>query len=465
MAMTNVKSKPGPTKQKACIDLPGEPVKCWRSSDKIQVVLRKHRDVIFDINLQAGVLYTVESTADFYSPKNKRLLRKIEFCDGEQCHIWVGREFQAKLVLKVVGMVLGTYEVNQLDTKSYGADPQTKPEPLMIIMGKKEAPGPFMCTPEDPFGIGSVQKHVKPSVNPKFAVLSDIGSEFDYAFPDEVPEVKEYVVVTEALPREIQSQVVAQLERNVAVVGSVGQIFVLPQKGDESFLLTALVTAAKYVSGSSLLTDNTFKETAGYVSEHFKMLDRIFASVRIEKRAKGAYQVAIKGYPVSKQVAALFGGARNIRPDHWKNPLGSKESEFMDGGYARTGKAGYGGFKRIMMTTGKNFLKGMKIQGIGTVIDLVVDAHSVFLDKNGSKDVSEFLGRAGVSIAKAGATAALGSVFAALGSAALAMVVAGALPVGLVVCVVVAGFVGAAMLVDMADDRLGIKESVAGWAR
>jgi hypothetical protein len=226
-----------------------------------------------------------------------------------------------------------------------------------------------------------------------------------------------------------------------------------------------LVTAAKYVAGSAILTDNVFKETAGYVSEHFKMLDKLFASVRVERRAKGAYQVAIKGHPVSKHVAALFGGAKNTRPDHWKSPLGSNETAFMDGGYARTGKAGYGGCKRIMLTTGKNFLKGMKIQGIGTVIDLVVDAHSVFLDKNGSKDISEFLGRAGVSIAKAGATAALGSVFAALGTAALATVIAGALPVGLVVFVVVAGFVGAAMLVDMVDDRLGIKESVAGWAR
>ena len=463
--MTNRKSERVTAAQKVCIDLPGEAVQCWRSSDKIQVVLRKHRDVIFDINLQTGVLYTIEAAEDFYSPKNKKLLRKFEFRDGEQCHIWVGREFQAKLVLKVVGMVLGTYEVNELDAAGYGADPKTKPEPLMIVMGKKEAPGPFMCTPADSFGIGSVQKHIKPTFNSKMAILKDAGTEFDYDYPDEVPEVKEYVAVTEAMVREIQPQVVAQLDRNAAVVGSVGQIFVKPQKGDESLLLTALVSAAKYISGSAVLTDNIFKETAGYVSEHFKLLDKILSSVRIERRAKGAYQVAIKGYPVSKQVAAIFSGTQNTQPSHWKRPLGSKESAFIDGGYARTGKAGYGGFKRIMMTTGKNFSKGMKIQGIGTVIDLIVDTHSVFLDKNGSKDVSEFLGRAGVSIAKAGATAALGSMFAALGTAALATVVAGALPVSLVVLVVVAGFVGAAMLVDMVDERLGIKESVAGWAR
>lgn len=313
MATTNRDKKSAPTVQCVNIDLPGETVRCWRSSDNIQVVLRKHRDVIFDINLQPGVLYTIESAADFYIPKNKKLLRKFEFNDGEQCHIWVGREFQAKLVLKVVGMVLGTYEVNQLDAKNYGADPKTKPEPLMIIMGKKEAPGPFRCTPDDPYGIGKVQKHVEPSFNSKFSMLRNIGTEFDYVFPDEAPDVKEYVVVTEALLREIQPQVVEQLERNVAVVGSVGQIFISPKNGDESYLLTALTTAAKYVSGSDILTDNTFKETAGYVSEHFKMLDKIFASVRIERRAKGAYQVAIKGYPPVKKSHGFIWRCKNYQ--------------------------------------------------------------------------------------------------------------------------------------------------------
>lgn len=466
MATTNRNKNTAQTMQCVNIDLPGQAVKCWRSSDNIQVVLRKHRDVIFDINLQEGMRYIIESNADFYCPASKKLLRRLDFNDGERCHIWVGREFNGSLILKSVGKILGTYQVNQLDAKSYGANSKVKPEPLMVIMGKKEVPAPFMCTADDPFGVGGVQKNIKQSFDPKVAILKDFGTEFNYSIVDAPPEIEEYVAVTEALRGEVQPQVVTQLERNVAVVGKVGQIFNVPKKDQQSFLLTALVTASKYISGSKILTSSEFKEAAGYVIEHFRELDKILGSVRIEKKAIGVYRVAIKGYPVSKQIARLFGAAGNVQPQHWNNPLGSKSTAFIDGGYTRTGRTGYGGFKRIMTTSGKNFAVGMKIQVIGTVIDLIVDAHTVFADERGSRDVSEFLGRVGVSFVKAGTTAVLGGVAAAVGTAALtALLGVGALPVGLVVVIVVAGFIGAAMLVDMIDDGLGVKKTVAGWAR
>lgn len=466
MAATNVGSKAMPTEQTVCIDLPGQAVKCWRSSENVQVVLRKHRDVFFEINLQPGVRYTIESNSDFYSPKDKKLLRRLEFSDGERCHIWVGREFKGALILKVVGKILGTYEINRMDAKVYGADPKTKPEPLLVVMGKKEVPASFMCTVDDPFGIGGAQRYMKPSFELRASMLKDAGTEFDYVLRDDPTDVREYVAVTDALPSEIQPQVVSQLERNVAVVGNASQIFNKPQRGQESLLLTALFTAAKYISGNGILTGSSFKESAGYVIEHFHALDKIFSSVRIERKAKGAYRVAIKGYPVSQKVAKIFGATSSAQPNHWNYPLGAKENSFLSGGYARTGKSGYGGFKRIIMTSRQNFIAGMKIQVIGTVIDLIVDAHTVFGDANGSHDISEFLGRAGVSILKAGATAVLGNAVAALGTAALtAMVGVGALPVGVVVLIVVAGFIGAAMLIDMVDDGLGIKKNVAEWAR
>ncbi|HEX5486643.1 MAG TPA: hypothetical protein VFX23_11685, partial [Limnobacter sp.] len=47
--------------QIACIDLPGETVRCIRKKPKLRVVLRKHRDVVFDINLGLGGQYSVES--------------------------------------------------------------------------------------------------------------------------------------------------------------------------------------------------------------------------------------------------------------------------------------------------------------------------------------------------------------------------------------------------------------------
>lgn len=59
MATTKNAKDEAPTVQCVNIDLPGEIVKCWRSSTNIQVILRKHRDVIFEIRLGQQRSYTV----------------------------------------------------------------------------------------------------------------------------------------------------------------------------------------------------------------------------------------------------------------------------------------------------------------------------------------------------------------------------------------------------------------------
>jgi hypothetical protein len=191
--------------------------------------------------------------------------------------------------------------------------------------------------------------------------------------------------------------------------------------------------------------------------------------VLIEKKVKGKYRVALKGMPAKKWVTQALGITKGSKVVHESIPLGSKGSAFIDGGFSKSGKAGYGGVKRIILTTAKNFKSGLKIQGIGTVIDLIGDVNTVYFDENGSKDLSEFLGRAGVSLGKAGVTAALGSLFAAIGVAALSAVTLaaglGAAPVLAVVVVVIAGYIGAATLVDMVDEQFNIKNGVASMAR
>jgi hypothetical protein len=86
--------------QEVCIDLPGEWVQCWRSSDNIKVILRKHRDVFFDISLKPGASYTVESAHEFYFPRQKKLVKNATFSDGERLHLWVGREFKGLIFFK-----------------------------------------------------------------------------------------------------------------------------------------------------------------------------------------------------------------------------------------------------------------------------------------------------------------------------------------------------------------------------
>lgn len=468
MSSKNAKAAKSPTTLDVCIDLPGESVQCWRSSDNIRVILRKHRDVIFDINLGKDAIYTVESKFDFYSPREKKLLRKASFFDGERLHIWIGREFRGCLVLKYNDAIIGQYEVNKLDTTSYGADPKTKPEPLLVVMGKQPDTEPFACTTDDPFGIGRTQLVFSPTISPKLAFLTNVGSQFDYVYPQDPPEVKEYVVVTEVGPEEIQSHIVKQLESG-AVTGPPTELFAEPKKGSgNSMLYRALGAAATNIAGNEMITSNWFKETAGYLQENFRSLNKLAMTVRIEQKINGKYRTLIKGKPMTQLIAQSLGGAK-AKVTHHRNALGAEKSKFIDGGFGKTGKTGYGGTRRMVLTASENFRGGMKMQVIGTVIDLFVDVNSVFFNEKGSGDLSEFLSRAGVTIAKAGATAALGSAIAAVATATVPALFAvlgiATTPVIAVAVVVVGGYIIAATIVDYIDSKLEIKQSVANAAR
>ena len=108
------------TTQTECIDLPGETVRCWRSADNITVVLRKHRDVIFDYNLENGATYQLESTIDkFYDAAKKKLVKHATFKDGERFHLWIARGFKGALILKSSTGSVTHYNVAQLDPHSY----------------------------------------------------------------------------------------------------------------------------------------------------------------------------------------------------------------------------------------------------------------------------------------------------------------------------------------------------------
>jgi hypothetical protein len=136
------------TVQEHCIDLPGESVQCWigGGTDKLKVILRKHRDVIFDIHLGNGKTYTLETTeSDFYNARDKKLVfagghGKVTFKDGERMHVWVSRGFLGKLVLKSNGNVLYSVEPNEWDKHQHGEDPKEKPAPIIVAIGRDTGP-------------------------------------------------------------------------------------------------------------------------------------------------------------------------------------------------------------------------------------------------------------------------------------------------------------------------------------
>lgn len=164
--------------QQVCIDLPGETAECWWSGDKVRVLLRKHRDVIFDIRRGDNKTYTVEATeSDFYNARDKKLIfakrhGTVTFKDGERLPLWVSRGFRGALLLKSDGVVLMRIEPNELDKHQHGEDPKEKPAPIIIALGKaplqpKASPPPAAKATQPPGAPTAITKALPVSAPPQ----------------------------------------------------------------------------------------------------------------------------------------------------------------------------------------------------------------------------------------------------------------------------------------------------------
>lgn len=469
-AVANPPKPAAPDEQCVYIDLPGETVQCWRRSDNLRVIKRRHRNVVFDLNINAGARYTVEAsekTSEFYNSRDNLLVKRADFKDGEKFTLWVSRDFKSQLVLKSKGKILGRYAPNQLDATNYGSDPKNKPEPMMIAIGKSSTSSATIgqCTPSDPYGIANNHEAQKELVEAWLKEMPNHGTQLDYlryTQPREVePKETEYVVVTEAKAHELQPQVRAQLDKGQSVQD-------LPEKVFSPITAASVLTIAADKFGETLV-QNSWKETAGYIQENWKHFSKLGMKVYVERAPLGKYRVVFKGRMLTRvtgQSAATAAGYA-LKDKTLRKPMGAPNSAWLDGGYGKTGRAGMGGGKRITVTTASNFKAGMKIQMIDTVIDLYGDIQTVFGKnddgKEGSRDFSEFLGRAGVTLAKAGATAALGSLISVI--IGVGVVIIGGAPVWAVAAVVVIGYILAATVVDIVDDALQLKERAAALAR
>jgi hypothetical protein len=152
-----------PETQRVCIDLPGEKIRCVVHKPNLQIMLRKHRDVIFDIKQFKGMQYTVEADqSDFYNDRDKKLVKfkkkqLVTFKDGERLHLYVSRNFKGSLILKANGKVMGRWRPSELDSNSYDDAAETKPAPLIVVMKNNEGVWPTTTSAsqslDDPLGI------------------------------------------------------------------------------------------------------------------------------------------------------------------------------------------------------------------------------------------------------------------------------------------------------------------------
>ncbi|WP_293936367.1 hypothetical protein [Iodobacter sp.] len=450
--------------KKVYICLPGQDAKGIVAGCANRVILRKHRDVVFDINLKKGNAYTLRAEkSDFYNERDKTLVevnkkQKVSFKDGERFTIWVSREFKGSLVLELNGAVIGKYAPNKLDGTKYGDDPKVKPEPMLVVMGSKDASLVKMqCTADDPYGMGQINKQEVDFFTKYLADKSMKQSQFDYAsFQPQKTQVQEHVIVGELTAKELHPAILAKLDAGGRVSGTPEQILVKEPMVGSDF----------YQVFNNVVNSNLFKEPAGYVQSNWRVFNMLLMKMYIEKSLKGTYRYVLKGRLITP--AGITNASKTI-----KMPVGHPNAEFLGGNYSVRGRGGMGGFKRVFLTTASNAVSGLKIAAIGTVIDLYGDATTVFGDEK-SNDISEFLGRAGVSLIKAATTTLLASVAiigfntvlasffsVSLGVVGGAVVGTTAIPVFLAIAIVIGGYVVSAYIVDWVDDRLKAKEYIA----
>lgn len=61
----------------------------------------------------------------------------VSFADGERMHLWVARNFVGELILRCEGKFFSKIAPNRLDRNEYDEEPQTKPAPLILAIGKR----------------------------------------------------------------------------------------------------------------------------------------------------------------------------------------------------------------------------------------------------------------------------------------------------------------------------------------
>ncbi|MEN3031083.1 hypothetical protein [Chromobacterium amazonense] len=127
------------------IDLPGEPISHPAFSGQLDIILRRHRDIVIDINLPSPFKsFDLVAEKDwFYDEKKKARVQKTQFSNGERAHVWVSRDFKGKLFLKSGSVIFSTFDIESMfhaeRANSAYADYKYKPAPIILAAAESKA--------------------------------------------------------------------------------------------------------------------------------------------------------------------------------------------------------------------------------------------------------------------------------------------------------------------------------------
>ncbi|MEX3951752.1 hypothetical protein AB4Y40_28865 [Paraburkholderia sp. EG287B] len=436
----------------ACIDLPGEPVNCWAETD-LTVLLRKHRDVIFDIELKKGATYSVEATQDWmYDVKKKKRVQKGQFQDGERYHLWVGRDFKGELVLSMNGTVLHRYSLAALNLRGESSDPKVKPAPLILTLGNQ--PG---SKTQAQF-TGGLQQGMSLFAKPNTLVCRNTNGELPGAawwggmIPLDFGE-QAHVSTTASMPAALQAHaeedtVVHVFE--VSLSNAPAEIVAFAENGGEDTALdTNKIVTRNWLLGQLAGGTSFVKDNFGELRDLWNRSFRVMQIVHPKAGAK-TYVVFRGNAGLRKVITGTRYGAKSSKILAITAGTGTFESAT-----AAAWEASKGAFKRAT--------------GIALVFTIALDAaewyhdySKVGPDGKHSKDLYDLFAKVGVDLVAAGITAAVST--ALVGAVTTALLSAGLIasaPVWAVAAAAIGVAVAVGYLINLADNEFHITHWVA----
>ncbi|WP_206951288.1 hypothetical protein [Trinickia acidisoli] len=440
----------------ACIDLPGEPVDCWAETD-LTVLLRKHRDVIFDIELKKGATYSVEATQDWmYDVKKKKRVQKGQFQDGERYHLWVGRDFKGELVLSMNGSVLHRYSLVALNLQGESSDPKVKPAPLILTLGSQ--PGSRAQAQSTAAPQQSVSLFAKPSP----LVCRNTNGELpgDAWWGGMIPldfGVKTSASTAATMPASLHAHAEEESVGHVfevSLTNAPAEVVAFVENGGEDTALDTnkIVTRnwliGQLAGGTSFVKDN--------VEELRDLWNRSFRLMQIVHPKAGAktYVVFRGNAALRKVITGTRYAAKNSKILAITAGAGTFESVT-----AAAWEAGKGAFKRAT--------------GVALVFTIALDTAEWYrdyskVDKNGehSKDLFDLFAKVGVDLVGAGIAAVVSTaVVGALTTGLLAAGLIAGAPIWAVGALVFGAAVAVGYLINVADNEFHITKRVADSLR
>lgn len=422
------------------IYMPGQPVKNLSVGYDYKIILGSIREVVFNFDIKNVKEISVEiekissstNVKDYgvYDVKKKKILSNGKFLlePNKPYRVHVSRFFKGTFIVKADGKIIGRYTPKLIDTTRYGKEPLLWIEPMYIGFSEGDNKTPLMKLLENHNNVTQEWLNDLPQFNNKSMAppysSQSVGNNFlnvcraptnDYAMV--------FVYKLNHNPKRTLWRVVMGETGGVSEV-SVDSLETMINSQDFNELVKNIINTLTTPEGAGALNG------AAFIKDNYHWKDALKRKVQI-KWVRGYLAIVFKGPnpPVNFTHAGLahdklkgMSGGVHVRKDRiWLS------------------------FKNAH--TVQSVAKGIRgIPALGLVLDLIGDYKAVMVDENGSREIMELLGRAGISAIAAGVGVVAGSAALLAVAKAFSLGVISTTPVGLVllvglVAVVAVGYV------------------------